>query len=59
MYQGDHSKESEVRDKLDSNKVITFQVKDPVSIDFLDKMSDQDRDINNICEQIADDFLLN
>ena len=58
-YKEDHNKESEVKDEADPSKIITFQVKDPVSIDFLDKMSDKDRELKLISEQIADDFLLN
>ena len=34
-------------------------MKDPASIDFLDKMADKDRELKLISEQIADDFLLN
>lgn len=58
-YKEDHNKESEVRDESDPSKIITFQVKEPSSIDFLDKMADKDRELKLISEQIADDFLLN
>lgn len=52
-------KSSEVKDKENPENVITFQVKDPVPIDFLDKMPDKDKDLKMLCEQVAEDFLKN
>ncbi len=59
-YERNKEKESEYihKDKSCKNK-ITFQVKDQVPIDFLDKMSDKDKDLKLICEQVAEDFLKN
>lgn len=55
----DTEKDSEVRDKDFPENIITFQVKDPVPIDYLDKMPDKDKDLKMLCEQVADDFLKN
>lgn len=59
-YERNKEKESEFihRDRSCKNK-ITFQVKDQVPIDFLDRMSDKDKDLKLICEQVAEDFLKN
>ena len=34
-------------------------MKDPTPIDYLDRMSDKDRELKLLCESIADDFLKN
>jgi hypothetical protein len=34
-------------------------VKDPIPIEYLDSMKDQDKDLPFICEQLADDFIKN
>ena len=67
LYERNKDKESEclpVENKKGSNGIdpenkITFQVKDPIPVDYLDKMSDQDRDLKLLGESIADDFLKN
>ena len=59
QYQQDPEKESEVRDKDNEKNIITFQVKDPVPIDHLDKMPDKDKDLKMLCDSVADDFLKN
>ena len=58
-YEPDPKKESEVKDRDFEKNIITFQVKDPVPIDYLDKMPDKDKDMKMLCEQVADDFLKN
>ena len=30
--------------------IITFQVKDPVPIDYLDRMPDKEKDLKMLCE---------
>jgi hypothetical protein len=34
-------------------------VKDPIPIDFLDKIPDKERDLKSVSESVADDFLRN
>ena len=59
FYSKNKDKESEcIHNKEPLNK-ITFQVKDPQPIDYLDKMGDKDRDLKILCESIAEDFLKN
>mmetsp|Transcript_24004 Transcript_24004/g.36882 ORF Transcript_24004/g.36882 Transcript_24004/m.36882 type:complete len:350 (+) Transcript_24004:398-1447(+) len=58
-YTRNKDKESECYNLKDRENIITFQVKDPVPIDFLDKMSDKERDLKLLCESIVDDFLKN
>ena len=66
-YERNKEKESEclpVENKKGSNDIdpgnkFTFQVKDPIPVDYLDKMSDNDRDLKLLGESIADDFLKN
>jgi hypothetical protein len=68
LYERNKDKESECLpvepkkrgpDDLDLENKITFQVKDPIPVDYLDKMSDQERDLKLLGETIADDFLKN
>ena len=51
-------KESEMKQK-NSENIITFQVKDLISIDFLDKMGDKEREIKIMCESTCDDIIKN
>ena len=44
---------------IDPENKITFQVKDPIPVDYQDMMSDQERDLKLLGETIADDFLKN
>lgn len=52
------AKESEMKQKSSDN-IITFQVKDLISIDFLDKMGDKEREIKIMCESACDDIIKN
>lgn len=38
---------------------ITFQVKDPIPIDYIDKMDDKEREMNLQAELIVNEFLKN
>lgn len=58
-YSRNKDKESECYNIKEPENIITFQVKDAKPIDYLDKMSDKERDLKLISEQIADDFLKN
>jgi len=58
-YQRNKDKQTEFQDKFNKDNIITIGVKDPQPIDFLDKMSDKERDLKVMCESIADDFLKN
>jgi hypothetical protein len=58
-FQKNKDKESECLSTENKDNKITFQVKDPIPIDYLDKMGDKDRDLKILCESIADDFLKN
>lgn len=57
-YEGGE-KDAEVRDRDFPENIITFQVKDPVPVDYLDKMPDKDKDLRMLSEQVAEDFLKN
>lgn len=65
FYQRNKDKESEcipvanINNSVDKDNKITFQVKDPVPIDYLDKMRDKERDLKLLGETVADDFLKN
>ena len=59
IYEQNKEREGEMFSRANENNIITFQIKDPVPIDFLDKMTEKDTDLRIVCENIADDFLKN
>ena len=58
-YNRNPEKQTEFNDKNNPHNIITLGVKEPMPIDFLDKMGDKDRDLKVMCESVADDFLKN
>jgi len=60
-YKRNADKQTEFKslDKVAGESTITLGVKDQLPIDFLDRLTDKEKDLKVLCESVADDFLKN